>query len=87
MAYAPKDLNDFGHYAATVVEHYRRSGPRPVTHYQILNGPVYTSYALPRVWLLARRLPTAAGDGVSTMKKADPNCQVVGGISAGSMRA
>ncbi len=84
LAYAPKNLNDFGHYAATAVEHYRRSGPRPVTHYQILNEPVYTSYALPRQFGYSlddylRLLDTA----YRTMKKADPNCQVVGGISAG----
>lgn len=84
LAYAPKDLNDFGHYAATVVEHYRRSQPRPVTHFQILNEPVYTSYALPRQFGYSlddylKLLDTAYRE----IKKTDPNCQVVGGISAG----
>lgn len=84
VAYAPKDLDDFGHYAAAMVQHYRGSGPRPVTHYQILNEPVYTSYALPRQFGYTlddylKLLDTA----YRAMKKADPECQVVGGISAG----
>ena len=40
LAYAPKDLNDFGRYAAETVRHYRRGQPRGVTHFQILNEPV-----------------------------------------------
>ena len=48
LAYAPTDLDDFGRYAAEVVRHYRQARPRGVTHFQILNEPVYTDYALPR---------------------------------------
>ena len=83
MAFAPRNLEDFGRYAAEVVRRYRREQPRGVTHYQILNEPVYTSYALPRQfgYTLAdylRLLETA----YRAMKGADPACQVVGGISA-----
>ena len=84
MAWAPKDLNDFGRYATQTVRHYRQARPRPVTHYQILNEPVYTSYALPRQFGYTLddylRLLEAAW---RAMKAADPDCRVVGGISAG----
>ena len=83
VAYAPKHLSDFGHYAAEVVRHYRSSRPRPVTHFQILNEPVYTSYALPRQFGYSLKdylelLQTA----YRAIKNTDPQCQVVGGISA-----
>jgi hypothetical protein len=84
LAYAPKDLDDFGNYAAEAVRHYRQSWPRPVTHYQVLNEPVYTSYALPKQFGYTledylRLLETA----YRAMKAADPQCRVVGGVSAG----
>ncbi len=83
VAYAPKGLGDFGTYAAQVVRHYRQSRPRSVTTYQVLNEPVYTSYALPRQFGYTlddylRLLENA----YRAMKAADPQCRVVGGISA-----
>jgi hypothetical protein len=83
MAFAPQDLSDFGRYASEVVRRYRLERPRGVTHYQILNEPIYTNYALPRQfgYTLAdylRLLETA----FRAMKAADPECRVVGGISA-----
>lgn len=83
LAYAPQDLADFGKYAAEVVRRYRREQPSGVTHYQILNEPIYTNYALPsqfgyRLADYLRLLAAASG----AMKAADPQCQVVGGISA-----
>lgn len=50
VAFAPKELDDFGRYAAEVVRHYRRRQPRPVTTYQILNEALYTHYALPQAF-------------------------------------
>ncbi len=83
VAYAPKNLDDFGRYAAEVVRHYRQAQPRRVTHYQILNEPVYTSYALPRKFGYTIedyvRLTEVA---YRAMKAVDPGCQVVGGNSA-----
>ena len=83
LAYAPKDLEDFGRYAAETVRRYRRSQPRGVTHFQILNEPVYTSYALPRQFGYTLddylRLLEVAHRAV---KAADPQAVVVGGISA-----
>jgi hypothetical protein len=84
LAYAPKDLSDFGHYAAETVRHYRRSQPRGVTHFQILNEPLYTDYALPRQFGYTledylRLLEVA----YRAVKVVDPQAVVVGGISAG----
>ncbi len=86
VAYAPEDLDDFGRYAAETVRHYRQARPRPVTHFQILNEPVYTDYALPRKFGYTvddyiRLLEVAH----RAMKAADPQCQVVGGLSANLM--
>jgi hypothetical protein len=83
FAYAPKELNDFGEYAAAVARHYQPSRPRAITHFQVLNEPVYTSYALPRQfgYTLAdylRLLEVAS----RALKSAAPDCRVVGGISA-----
>ncbi len=83
VAFAPKDLNDFGAYAAEVVRHYRQSGPRPVTTYQILNEALYTTYALPQRFGYTlddylKLLETAW----KAMKAADPDCRIVMGISA-----
>jgi hypothetical protein len=83
VSYAPADLGDFGAYAAEVARHYGQSRPRPVTHYQILNEPVYTDYALPRKfgYTLADYLRLLEA-GSRALHAADPQCRVVGGISA-----
>jgi hypothetical protein len=83
VSYAPADLNDFGAYAAEVARHYRQSRPRTVTHFQILNEPVYTDYALPRKfgYTLADYLRVLEA-GSRGLHAADPQCRVVGGISA-----
>ncbi|MBN1417748.1 MAG: carbohydrate binding domain-containing protein [Planctomycetes bacterium] len=82
LAFAPKDLGDFGAYAARVVEHY---APRGVRAYGILNEPIYTSYALPRRFGYTLddylRLLEAAH---AAMKRADPDCLIIGGIAAGA---
>jgi Carbohydrate binding domain len=83
LSYAPADLNDFGTYAAAVARHYRQSRPRAPTHFQILNEPVYTDYALPRKfgYSLADYLRIVEV-GSRALHAADPQCRVVGGISA-----
>jgi hypothetical protein len=82
-SYMPADLNDFGAYAAEVARHYRQSRPRAVTHFQILNEPVYTDYALPQQfgYKLADYLRLLEA-GSRALHAADPQCRVVGGISA-----
>ncbi len=84
LAYAPKDLSDFGRYAAEVARRYRQARPHGVTHFQILNEPVYTDYALPRKFGYTledyvRLLEVA----YRAIKVADSRAVVVGGISAG----
>lgn len=83
LAYAPKDLSDFGRYAAEAVRHFRKDLPRGITHFQVLNEPVYTDYALPRqfgytVEDYIRLLAVAYRE----IKAADPEVRVVGGLSA-----
>ncbi len=91
MAFAPKDLHDFGRYAAETVRHYRqfkttslRSQALSPLYVQVLNEPVYTDYALPRQFGYSVddyvKLLQVAHDA---MKQVDPHVQVVGGISAG----
>ncbi|HVM46739.1 MAG TPA: hypothetical protein VMU04_01880 [Candidatus Acidoferrum sp.] len=82
-SYAPADANDFGAYAAAVARHYEAMRPRGVTHFQILNEPVYTDYALPRKfgYTLADYLKLCEA-GSRALHAADPQCRVVGGISA-----
>jgi hypothetical protein len=83
LSYPPADLNDFGAYAAAVARHYAQSRPRAVTHFQILNEPVYTDYALPQKfgYTLADYLRMLEA-GSRALHAADPQCRVVGGISA-----
>jgi hypothetical protein len=83
LSYPPADLSDFGAYAAAVERHYAQTRPRPVTHFQILNEPVYTDYALPRKFgfTLADYLRLLQA-GSQALHAADPQCRVVGGISA-----
>ena len=83
VAFAPKNQRDFDQYAVKILRHYRAASTRPVTTYQILNEPVYTDYALPRQhgYGLDDYLKLL-GSSYRALKAADPNCRVVGGISA-----
>ncbi|MBI3920555.1 MAG: carbohydrate binding domain-containing protein [Armatimonadetes bacterium] len=79
IAYAPRDLKDFGNYAAEAVRHYRGT----IRVYHLLNEPIYTTYALPRAFGYKlqdylRLLEVAHG----SMKAVDPKCVIVGGIAA-----
>lgn len=83
LSYAPKNLKDFGIYAAQVARHYAATPPRGVTHIQVLNEPLYTDYALYRGFGYSLpdylRLLSVAG---RALRQADPNVRIVGGISA-----
>ena len=83
LAFMPKNPEDFASHAATVVKHYSGMKPRAVSYYQILNEPIYTSYALPR------KFGYSIDDYIKLlslsykkMKEANPECKVVGGLSA-----
>jgi len=91
LAFAPKDLDDFGRYAAETVRHYRQLETTSLRKHallpmyvQVLNEPVYTDYALPRQFGYSVddyvKLLQVAHDA---MKQVDPHVLVVGGISAG----
>ncbi len=83
VSFAPKDLQDFGAYAAEVVRHYCQSRPRPVTTYQILNEALYTSYALPqRFGYTLEDYLRLLEIAWRAMKAVDPHCRIVMGISA-----
>jgi len=80
VAQKPERLEDFAAYVRATVEHYRSR----IHAFEILNEPLYTTYALP------------AGFGCTTAdyiallrtawqaaKAADPSCTIIGGIAAG----
>jgi hypothetical protein len=74
----PKDLEAFARYVTTTVERYRDR----LHVWEILNEPIYTSYALPRdqgytVEDYVRLLAVA----YRAVKTADPKALVVGGIA------
>jgi hypothetical protein len=82
LAFPPRDLEDFGRYAAETVRRFRQPDRESV--FEVLNEPVYTDYALPRKFGFGlddylRLLEVAS----RAMKAADPRCTVVGGIGAG----
>jgi hypothetical protein len=86
MAYAPRDPQLLARFIEKAAEHYRGK----VHSWEFLNEPVYTDYALPGA---NSHLPGAAytvADYVAllklayaAMKRADPDCLVVGGIGSG----
>jgi hypothetical protein len=83
VAFAPKDYDEFGRFAADVVKHYRAAKPRSVTTYQLLNESVYTSYSLSqRFGYTVDDYVRLAGTAYRAMKAADPNCRVVAGCGA-----
>jgi hypothetical protein len=83
FAYAPADLADFGRYAAAAASHYAGVKPRGVRTFEILNEPVYTTYAL------SAKFGYGVPDYVKMLeianaeiKKVRPDAMVVGGIGA-----
>jgi hypothetical protein len=80
IAHFPRDLEEFATYVRTTVQHYRDR----LHVWEILNEPIYTSYALPRgkgyqVEDYVRLLQVA----YQAVKAADPTALVIGGIAGG----
>lgn len=80
IAHLPRDLEEFATYVRTTVQHYRNR----LHVWEILNEPIYTSYALPRdkgyqVEDYVRLLQVA----YQAVKEADPQALVIGGIAGG----
>ncbi|MCX5637707.1 MAG: carbohydrate binding domain-containing protein [Planctomycetota bacterium] len=81
IAYMPRDLGEFAGYVRTTVQHYRKR----LHVWEILNEPIYTSYALPsdkgcKVEDYVQLLQAA----YQAVKEADPNAFVIGGIAGGA---
>lgn len=79
VAQKPRDVKLFAAYVRETVRHYRGR----VTCYEILNEPLYTSYALPHSagWTLEDYLELLR-TAYQVAKEVDPGCTVVGGIAA-----
>jgi hypothetical protein len=80
IAYMPGDLNDLAGYVRKTIQHYQNR----LNVWEILNEPVYTSYALPRgkgyqVKDYVRLLKTA----YQSVKAVDADAFVIGGIAGG----
>lgn len=81
VAFAARNPADFDRYAARTAAHYAGPGGR-ADHVQLLNEPVYTTYALPRKFGYGLsdylRLIESASRAI---RAAAPGCRIVGGIS------
>jgi len=87
-AWAPKDPADLGRFVGQAVERFQDR----VRVWEFLNEPIYTTYALPgdsgnrydgpnyEPADYVRLLAVAA----KAMKRADPDCRVIGGIGSGA---
>lgn len=79
VAQKPRDVALFAGYVRETVRHYRGG----VACYEILNEPLYTSYALPSSygWTVDDYLELLR-TAYQVAKEVDPGCTVVGGIAA-----
>lgn len=83
LAFMPEKPEQFANHAQAVVSHYSKLNPKAVSYFQILNEPVYTSYALPRQFgYKLEDYLNLLSLSYKKMKEANPNCRVVGGIGA-----
>jgi len=79
VAYAARDRRLFREYVAASVRHYRQR----VRVYEILNEPVYTTYALPRRFgYEVRDYVEHLKAAYQTIHKEYPDALVIGGIAA-----
>ncbi|GIX02925.1 MAG: hypothetical protein KatS3mg112_1862 [Thermogutta sp.] len=79
VAQKPKDISAFGAYVRAAVTHYRDR----VRCIEILNEPLFTSYALPNSygWKVSDYIDLLRS-AYQAAKEVHPNCLVVGGIAA-----
>ncbi len=79
VAQKPKDISAFGAYVRAAVTHYRDR----VRCIEILNEPLFTSYALPNSygWQVSDYIDLLRS-AYQAAKEVHPNCLVVGGIAA-----
>lgn len=80
VAAMPRDLGEFTDYVHSTVGHYRGR----LRVWEILNEPVFTSYALPRAkGYQAADYVRLLRVGYQAVKEADPCALVIGGIAGG----
>jgi len=74
----PQRLEDFAEYVRATVKHCQGR----VTHYEILNEPLYTHYALPSAsgYKMSDYLDMLR-TAYEAAKAADPKCTIIGGIA------
>ncbi len=79
VACKPQRSEDFAAYVRATVQHYRAN----IRAFEILNEPLYTTYAVPAAF------GYTTGDYIAllrtayeTAKAVDPNCTVIGGIAS-----
>jgi hypothetical protein len=82
LASMPRDIDDFAKYAGAVAAHYRKH--LAVSHFEILNEPLYTDYALPRQlgYSMDDYLKIVRAAAVA-LRAANPACQIIGGAGSG----
>ena len=85
MSYMPSDVNKLMNFITTSIEHYKDK----VKYWEFLNEPVWTSFCLPGSYYNLPGANYVPDDYIgllkkaySTMKLADPSCNVIGGFSA-----
>lgn len=86
QAFAPRDPAELAGFVAAAVARYKDR----VRVWEFLNEPVYTTYALPGREAAPGGKRYSAADyaallavAAAAMKKADPDCRVIGGIAGG----
>jgi len=78
IAYMPRDVNDFAAYVRKTVEHYKER----LVAWEILNEPIYTSYALPREkGYQVKDYVQLLRAAYQAVKSVDPDALVIGGIA------
>jgi len=81
IAYMPRDLGEFAAYVRKTVQHYRKR----LHVWEILNEPIYTSYALPRgKGYQVKDYVQLLRAAYKAVKEADSEALVIGGIAGGA---
>jgi len=81
IAYMPQDLEEFATYVRKTVQYYRER----LRVWEILNEPIYTSYALPRrKGYQVKDYVQLLRAAYEAVKQVDPDALVVGGIAGGA---
>jgi hypothetical protein len=79
VAGKPQHLEDFAAYVRAAIQHYRGR----IHAFEILNEPLYTTYAVPASFgHTTRDYIALLRTAYETAKTVDPNCTIIGGIAS-----